>query len=328
MKTKIVYSIVGCEKNFYVEQAYMSVRSLRIHNTECRVELVVDPSTYFFMKSQKYNLVQCVDEIHVIEPPAGYTMKQISRYLKTTIRNVIEGDFLFIDTDTIITSSISEIDNMNFDVAAVASAHDALYVSMSDEWIISNAKKVGWNDIVGLPHFNSGVFLVKDTEKSRALYNRWHELWNECRLKGSDIDQLPLTKANRDCGYVIQELPGEWNAQILRPAGLHLMPTAKIVHYFASNDCPFFILGQQETFLRIRREGTIPEDLLSYVNNPCAAMVQNSKIIYGNDMDFYYSSLHDVFVYYRSCYKFLNCLAKWYLTVRGKIGTLKTNILR
>lgn len=328
MTIKIVYTIVGGEDNFYVEQAYMSIHSLRIHNKECRVEIVVDSGTYNFVKVQKYNLIELTDEIHVIDVPVDYSKKQISRYLKTSLRSIITGDFLFIDTDTIIASSLDDIVTYKCDVAAVASAHENLYVSETDEWIIGNAKKVGWDDIVGLPHFNSGVFLVKDTEKSRALYQRWHELWNECRLKGSDIDQLPLTKANRDCGYLIKELPGEWNAQILRPAGLHLMPTAKIVHYFASNECPFFILGQQETFLRIRREGNIPDDLLGYVYNPCTALVENSKVIYGKDMDFYYSSLHDVFVYYRSYYNVLNCLAKWYLAVRGRIGTLKTAFLR
>ena len=46
-----------------------------------------------------------------------------SRWLKSQLYNYIEDDFLFIDCDTIINSSLIEITNTPFNLAFVLNAH-------------------------------------------------------------------------------------------------------------------------------------------------------------------------------------------------------------
>ena len=45
MKTKIVYTVVSDETDIFIEQALLSIFSLRKHNPNAYVELVIDSLT-------------------------------------------------------------------------------------------------------------------------------------------------------------------------------------------------------------------------------------------------------------------------------------------
>lgn len=45
MKTKIVYVLVSDEKDLYLEQAWLSVYSLRLHNPTAYVVVLMDDNT-------------------------------------------------------------------------------------------------------------------------------------------------------------------------------------------------------------------------------------------------------------------------------------------
>lgn len=92
-------------------------------------------------------------------------------------------------------------------------------------------------------------------------------------------DQRPLALVNEKYGYLINELPGEWNCQILRMA-LPYLHKAKIIHYFSSNgdNKLVYAFGNKIIFHKIREHGFITEDIIKYVDNAKSAFVNPTRL--------------------------------------------------
>ncbi len=326
MKTKFVYVLISGESDFYLEQLLMSTYSLRLYHPNDSVIIITDSDTEQTIKGKRAELRKYVSKISVIDVPKSLSKLQRSRYLKTHLRQILDGDFLFIDTDTIICESLSDIEELECDLGAVAESNSHLQVYEDDEWIMNNAKKAGC-EVIGEPHFNSGVFYVKDTPQSYGLYEKWYKLWNEFVPCGVNIDQLSLTVANQQLGYPIKEIPGIWNCQILRK-GLPLLPQAKIIHYLASNKMSVkYLLGEDETFMRIKESGSIPEDIKKLIKRPRTAFSENTQFVGDTQIKFLKSNIYHIYLSYPSFYKFLDRTASIYLNIRALFGKVKTKVL-
>ena len=126
MKTKIVYAVVSDEKDVYLEEVFLSTYSLRLHNPDAFVELVVDSKTDATIKGDRERMLKYIDKKTVVNVPEHYNKVQTSRYLKTSLRQTVEGDFLFIDSDTIITDSLADADSLTGNVMMVLDYHVSL----------------------------------------------------------------------------------------------------------------------------------------------------------------------------------------------------------
>ena len=118
MNTKVVYVLVSNKNDYYVEMLQLSLYSLRMFHPEDIVEVVMDEKTYSRLVKQRHRLLVDVKPI-VVEIPTEYSLMQRSRYLKTRLREIIVGDFLYLDTDTVIADSLAAIDDFQWDMAAV-----------------------------------------------------------------------------------------------------------------------------------------------------------------------------------------------------------------
>ncbi|MBQ0060663.1 MAG: hypothetical protein KBT15_02660 [Bacteroidales bacterium] len=119
INTKVVYVLVSCESDYYCEQLLMSLFSLKYYNPDVDVELITDSKTYQSFVGNRAMIKKDCNRTRVFDLPNELNREQKSRYLKTNLRNLIHGNYLFLDTDTIITGSIAEIDNLRCDVGAV-----------------------------------------------------------------------------------------------------------------------------------------------------------------------------------------------------------------
>ena len=126
MKTKIVYCIVSNDEDIYLEQAWESIYTLRRHNPEAKVILLVDKGTEATLTGKRGGIRELVTEVVAVDTPDGYNAMRRSRYLKTNFRQFIAGDLLFIDSDTVIGGSLAPIDDIEAEIACVPDAHEAL----------------------------------------------------------------------------------------------------------------------------------------------------------------------------------------------------------
>lgn len=318
MKTKIVYSIVSDENDIFLEQALVSVYSLRFYNPNAIVILVVDNGTDATLQGNRGEILKYISEKVVVTPPKDLTKRQISRYIKTSLRQYIQGDYLFIDSDTIITASLEDCDNIKYPIAAVKDRHFTLHEHRCYGEILKYAKIINWNikdsDLI---YYNSGVFYVKDIEKTHEFYKMWHSIWlQSCKL-GIDYDQPALGKTNSAFGNYIGEMNGIWNCQILSN-GLPFLYGAKILHYFNSNLkedlCFAFILSDKKIYKEIKQKG-LSDDLKKMILSPHNQFITNCEIVGGKRLDFQYTDLYTlIWGLYTRCpniYKLANKISKY-----------------
>jgi hypothetical protein len=162
---------------------------------------------------KRAEVLEYISEKLVLGLPISMKMRERSRWLKTQVRLLIKGDFLFIDTDTIICHSLSEIDEFKFDVGAIPDSH--LYVADYPKYLSlflkSRLDKINIDIRNVSIYFSSGVMFVKDTHIAYKLYENWHKYWSEGLSNGFIGDQPYLLKADMILGGVIKEISREWN---------------------------------------------------------------------------------------------------------------------
>jgi len=271
---KFHYQLVSNEKDIYYEQTLVSVISLRHHNPEAFISLVVDDKTAAGMTGFRALIKDYVQEFKVIPFEESVSNKVRSRYLKTNMREWIEGDFLFLDGDTAVVGPLNLQVPENWDVASVVDLHarenDAY--RMKHKGFRENIRKTGFSIELQDRYYNSGVIFMKDSAAAMAFCNKWHELYKFCTEKGITTDQLSFNETNRLLGFPMKELDGGWNCQV-REAYNHLyrvktiypiLCNARIVHFFGSG-----IDGRKEPhplmrkdfFERIKAEQKVSEDV-------------------------------------------------------------------
>lgn len=298
MKTKIVYCLISDSNDYFYEQLLISLCSLRVHNPNVLVEVVCDNATFNTFIGNRRGIFNYNIHTVVVETPEGWEKWERSRYLKTNLRMLTKGDYLYIDTDTVICSSLDFIDTIPYSVAAVNDSHvERPLPSYSqrrhdtEKWIWGEAKKANV-DITGLCHYNSGVMFVKETEKAYELYSKWAEKYRLLLGKGVRVDQLPLLLVNKEMGDIISPLEPSANCQVSFKEGRERLSDAHIIHYFP---------GQGKTILSspwlldpIKESGEINISIRRIIDDPYAFFSQESLIIWGDEVELIKNSLLEV----------------------------------
>jgi hypothetical protein len=262
MKTPIVYTLVSSEEDIYLEQLYVSIYSLRLYNPNAIVLVLVDKKTFDSLIGYRSIIKEFADKILIIETPTHYTAKERSREIKTSIRKHIKGDFLFLDTDTIITDKLDDVDNIKADIAIVEDFHVPFSEYPFRKYIINTMKYIFDIDVSNtIDYFNSGAMYVKDTEVTHQFFNAWNKNWRYSAFKKNNSqDQPALMKTNYDFKNIIQKLDGVYNCQIA--ASIKYLYKAKVIHFFNANFfgkteySPFFT---KEFYLNIRQNKGLSE---------------------------------------------------------------------
>lgn len=231
MQTKIVYVITSSGEDIYVEQTYMSIWSCKYHNPDAKIVVVTDDDSLPFIN--KYNEInELTSELISISFDEKISKAERSRFLKTSLRSLVKGDFLYVDGDTIFCDSISEIDNFNFQIALVEDRHaSSIYNNPFREFILAPIVL-----IFNLPSFkskfyNGGVIYAKDNELAHDFFKEWHTNWNFSNKKtGLIIDQPALFQTYLSFKNSVNSLDGIYNAQI--ELNDKYLFKGKILHFF------------------------------------------------------------------------------------------------
>lgn len=286
MKTKIVYVLVSDDKDFYLEQAWVSILSVRHHMKDAHISLLIDTLTADSFIGLRKEKAQVADEVVVVELDRSLPAQKRSRLLKTNVRNHIKGDYLFIDTDTIITQPLSDIDLIESDIAACWDSHSSFDENPYRQMCLEHGKRLGWPIEKENEYFNSGVMYVKDNEHTRAFYKQWHQNYLEGYDKGVSMDQPSLAKTNYEFGHIICDLSCVWNCQFKH--GMRFLKEAKIVHYLTTsrNDKSKkpFLLNDDTDFIKIKCGKEIRSQVIDLFDNPEHGIPDLTLLLAGQDI--------------------------------------------
>ena len=304
MTPQIVYVLVANEKNLYLEEMWVSLYSLRApsnspgNGESYHVVVLVDEDTEKMVKARPV-LLKLIDELIVVPTPEGYNAKQRSRQIKTTVREVVKGDYIFIDTDTVICKPLGSITSNlapQTYIAAVPDGHLPL-----DECLfppVGEVKRIFGEDCSDSKYwFNSGVMYVRDTTEAHEFYKRWNEKWAySCFEKGNSQDQPALLKTDKEFGYLIKELPGIYNAQVAM--SLKYFADAAILHWwhmdFIENQdySPYFSL---QIYKDVKTAGGITPEIAEQIVNAKQSFVSPSMPVGKEHILFLFSPAGKIF---------------------------------
>lgn len=237
MKTQIVYVLVSLENDVFLEELWVSVWSLRRYEPDVKVNVIVDEPTAKRVKAN-VELMALITNVVVADVPEKYTPKERSREIKTRIRELIKGDFFYIDTDTVICKSLSDIDNCECDVAGIPDSNVFLKDNPFVGGMIGSVKEIFGSDVSNCEYLiNGGVIYAKDNEVAHELFRRWNKNWTySCFKKGNSQDQPALWQSNHEMGNVIKLLSDVYNSQVAM--SLQYFADAAIVHFLHMNFIP------------------------------------------------------------------------------------------
>lgn len=278
MKTKLVYVLTCAPEATYIEQALMAVFSARHWNPDAHIVLMVDDKTDALLTGKRGEILNYISEKIVVPfEDESLTPMFRSRWIKTQVRQLIKGDFLFVDSDTICQRPLSDIDNFDCEVGAVLESH--LPVSEFCDALHRSAQNA--NEIIGVDidaeklYYSSGVLLVKDTRKTHKLYELWHRYWKEGNDIGLKIDQPSLAKANRETGHIIQQIPDSYNCILFtQTSGTR---EAHVLHIAAYRNPSFLFTNKVLNYVKVNGIGN--EWLQKMILHPCATIMPFDYII-------------------------------------------------
>ena len=230
----------------------MSVWSARYHNPDAHIVLLTDDRTDLLLSGGiRGELLDYVTEKIVIPfEEADASMMYRSRWIKTSVRELIVGDFLFIDCDTLICKSLSEIDSFDCEIGAVLESHLLVkdYCDDLREAAATATHKIGIDLDAEKEYFSSGVIYVKDTPLTHRLYHLWHQFWLDSFASGLPIDQPSLAKANRESGHPIKGIPDTYNCILFTQNSF--TDKAHILHIASFRNPSFLFTGRMFDYLR------------------------------------------------------------------------------
>lgn len=262
---KYIYVVTGNKNNVYVEQAWVSIWSLKHYNPDARVVIITDVET------SKY-----IDTIHALKPLL-YHIEAVkfdksvssvvrSRWLKTSMRQLVDGDFIYIDSDTIITDNLSELEQATIDLGLVLDMHVEFPIHYYHKLVSKLIKKI-YKEKVGKvkEYYNGGLVLCRDTKQNREFFHRWHENWKTSKNQGVNFDQMSLLKTCMEFPNLATQISGIYNCQLTY--NIRYFHEAKIVHFQRVKNTgePISEFYTNEIFERIKEAGEIGNDIIKCI---------------------------------------------------------------
>lgn len=214
MARSYVYCVATSEDKHFAEMTAVSAYLLRKADPQAVVHTLVDSHTAKSAPTSMGLLRQTSDQLHVHHIDSKDTIVR-SRMLKIRARRIIEGAFLFLDTDTLPRSGIDLVFETEADIGLAPDP----YPTPSNQ--VALYRSLEWGPIPS-PMLNSGVTMWADTSAARELSETWEELYQMSIAEGVHADQPALNQALRICQVRKSLLDEKFNLLIRqRPLRVH-----------------------------------------------------------------------------------------------------------
>jgi len=308
---KYLYVLTSDETDYYLEQALMSITSLKMRMSDAFVSLLIDDITEKTLTDKRRNILDIINELKIVKIDSQFNKKARSRWLKTSMRRHIKGDFLYIDCDTVICDDLTDIENPSIILGAVLDRHILIQESRKKKFFQNNDKILGFNaSFVSDKHFNSGVIFCRDNPICHSFFDEWHKLWIMGISKKIFIDQPSFNQANINFNKIITEMDGIWNCTIYF-GGIVFLVNAKIIHYFATVHNDSYILADYSILRYIKKICIIDDNIKKYLLHPKTSFYLHTELIANKKtIEIIYSRLFKLFkyIYYLKIIRLIDAL--------------------
>ena len=145
------------------------------------------------------------------------------------MRNLVSEDFIFLDADTLVVRSIDKLWNMKSELALSADMNDGSGKKLP-EYSKEIYRACGWKH-PPLLYFNTGVMLVRSTQKVFDLFNHWHGNWSQqVQITSVLYDQESFAHSLSEVDIITKTLSFSYNNMI--SITKRVSRSTSIIHYF------------------------------------------------------------------------------------------------
>jgi hypothetical protein len=226
----VTYVLVADGWNRHAQMMWLSVQSLRLHEPQSRVTLLTDQHSRPRLDAAARQLLDSVDRVVTVETPVADPQLR-AFHLKTQMRCFVEGDFLYLDGDTLVVNRIADALEIDAEVAAAVDFnfdHQFFPRRLREPYA-----RLGWT--YPLPYyFNSGVVLMRDTPAVREFSREWTRRWFLLVDEGLPGDQEAFVTALFAMPIKWARLPKGYNAITVKHN--YRFREARILHFFGSEE--------------------------------------------------------------------------------------------
>ena len=219
---QVVYVITGDSLQAaqrYVAGACLSMHSLRRFHPAASLVCACDRRMYQALHATSHPLLTLVDRLIECPDVSGGPVHR-SRSIKTSLRGRLDGPFVYIDADTLISGPLDELFESQTDVGFTVDRFFPASPGAFPDWLMPFYSRLGW--IPTDRYYSGGIFHVSTTAAADTLFSAWHALWRQTVAIGIVMDQPSLNRAiattphsmtlysqsfNHFVGRVDQELP-------------------------------------------------------------------------------------------------------------------------
>ena len=261
----ICFVLAAKDLGLYADMAAVAALAVRRLHPQARIILVTDEPTAHAIDHGNHALANIVTEIMVQR--TGTDVPSVSsRHLRTVLRQLVKGDYLYLDTDAIAVRPLDRGWPKGADLAMARDRNQRGITPLSLPGVEKLRAKLGWEFRMDR-YLNAGVMFVRDTPAAHAFYAEWHRRWKQALSLGIWQDQFSLNNASTTGIATIAILPDRDNWVTHSTAMLR--GRARIFHFFASvygDEIPVNILLGHLTS-RFQRDGALDEATIAYATH-------------------------------------------------------------
>jgi hypothetical protein len=212
-RLQVVYVLTTSGDDIYADMTLVSALSVRHTNPGCRIDVVCDRPTFDLINAVKHPLLGESDKITPVLTPDGEPTFR-NRWMKTQVGLFVKGPVLFLDSDTLICESLSELINIVTEFGAVANHNAGDLHSQIWEEDLNNLRVLNWY-VDYECYINGGVWFYGNSQKATEFFRTWHSLWRfGYERTGRLRDQPSLNTAIYQSGISANFLPATYNRQL------------------------------------------------------------------------------------------------------------------
>ena len=322
MRPTILYVLISSDNDIYLEQAYISMFSVKYHMPNSHITLLTDKATESsFINNRRKEIVYADEIISIDLDTKKYNAQQKSRILKTSARQYLKGDFIFIDSDTIVVKPFPDTHGFTSPIMACWDTHATFKENPYRDMCLKHGHLLQWPIDEEETYFNSGVIYVKEDTISYNFYKKWNENLLKGFEKGVFMDQPSFAKTNFEMGHVIERLDDLWNCELKH--GVKYMKDSYIWHYLCTNKSKnhnkqLFILNENNVMIEVKKTAIITDNIKQVVIDPFSGLADVTHCFAGEDVYFFQTPLHKKLreLYNTNKFSYLEKLLRAYYKLR------------
>lgn len=186
---QVCYALATDGERRYVDLATLSALAVRRIHPQAKISVLTDDQSLPIISSalEPYGLAETVRSVGAYSGEVGPR----SRFVKTQVRQFVDGDFVYLDADAI---PVASFENLFQETGLICAAIDRSPKAPNGSGFPTFASpafdRLGWSHPTRF-YVNCGVIFWRDTPITRSLGMLWHKNWQIFFRESNDFADQP-----------------------------------------------------------------------------------------------------------------------------------------